>query len=212
MPDEIVAALGRIAAALPPVDWPEPDEIRRLARVRQRRRGLLATFVSVLLVAGAAGVVRTGALSSAASAPNSSPSSTASTCPGGLVPARLALPDFGEIKVNLYNGTTREALAGQIGAQLRLREVNVLLTANAKEPYGGVALIRYGPDAVGAAWVMRSLFADDAQTTFDINRPTDTVDVVLGETFQNLATPTEVNRSIALLGRAVAPPGTCGVG
>ena len=63
-------------------------------------------------------------------------------------------------------------------------------------------MIRYGPKAVGAAWVMRSYFLDEAATEFELDRDSDVVDIVLGDRFQELATRTEVNQSIAALGRA----------
>jgi hypothetical protein len=48
--------------------------------------------------------------------------------------------------------------------------------------------------------------------TFDIERKDDVVDIYLGADFQQLATPTEVNQSIAAMGEPPLPPGTCDVG
>jgi hypothetical protein len=44
---------------------------------------------------------------------------------------------------------------------------------------------------------------------FDIKRKGAEVDVTLGTQFQQLATTTEVNQSIAEIGNPTLPPGTC---
>jgi hypothetical protein len=214
MPEEIVAALARVASALPEVRWLEPEEIRHTARIRQRRRGVAAAFVAVLMVAGGVGLVRTVHLPHA-NPGNSRPSDTATpapTCPNGLVPARVALPELRDIRVNVHNGSSLDGLAADVGGQLRNRGLAVLKVDTAVGgKYEGTARITYGPSAVGAAWVMRSFFADQAESVFDIERRGDEVDVTVGTNFQQLSTPAELNQSIALLGRAHAPPGTCQV-
>jgi hypothetical protein len=40
-------------------------------------------------------------------------------------------------------------------------------------------------------------------------RTTDVVDIVIGAEFQQLATSTEVNQSLAALGEPEVPPGAC---
>ena len=70
-------------------------------------------------------------------------------------------------------------------------------------------MLRYGPRAVGGAHLLRAYFLDDAATEFDPKRTDDVVDVVLGNGFQQLATTTEVNQSLADLGSAQLPPNTC---
>jgi hypothetical protein len=118
-----------------------------------------------------------------------------------------------DIRINVYNGTTDEGLATWVGGQLGNRGLTVLAIATSPDgkPYGEVALIRYGPSTVGEAWVLRSFFLD-AATEYDATRDIDTVDVVLGSKFHEIATPTEVNRNIAALGRPEAPAGACSVG
>ncbi len=44
---------------------------------------------------------------------------------------------------------------------------------------------------------------------FDITRTTDTVDLVVGGRYRQLATPTQMRQAIAIIGRPKLPPGTC---
>jgi hypothetical protein len=208
MPEEIEAALGRVAAALPPMEWATPEQIRAGAVARRQRHVVVATLAAVLVVAGGAGVAR-------AVQPRVSPGAGAATqgpsCPmGSGIPAFVALPDYEDIKVNVYNGTPVEDLAASIADQLRHRGLQVERVGNTPDGslLDGAVVIRYGPGAVGAAWVMQAFFAY-ASLEFDLDRRDDTVDVVLSQTFQELATPIEVNRKIASHGPAQLPPGTC---
>ena len=62
----------------------------------------------------------------------------------------------------------------------------------------------------GAGWLLRAYFPD-ARSEFNAARPDAPVDVILGASFRNVPTATEVNQGIAQLGRPGAPPGTCPV-
>ena len=69
-------------------------------------------------------------------------------------------------------------------------------------------MITFGPDAVGASWLVSAYFlVDEAEMNFDRERNGAEVDVTLGGKFQQLATSTEVNQSIAAMGspRAATP-------
>ena len=50
---------------------------------------------------------------------------------------------------------------------------------------------------------------NQATMQFDIKRKGGEVDVILGTQFQQLATTTEVNQSIAIIGKPPLEPGTC---
>jgi hypothetical protein len=132
-------------------------------------------------------------------------------CPEGSVPANLELPRVQDVTINVYNGTDQVGLAGRIGEDFANRDFQVLDRRD--DPEGveveDVAVLRYGPEAVGAAHVLQAYFLNDAVEQFDIERVGPVVDVVVGARFRQLATPTEVNQSIAALGHPVAPPGTC---
>lgn len=135
-------------------------------------------------------------------------------CPDGSVEVDLTLPDAPEIQINVYNATDQAGLASQVGENFANRGFDVLERDD--DPYDAevaeVALIRYGPETVGAAHVLQAYFLNAAASEFDIEREGDTVDVVIGSRFRQLATETEVRQAIAALGNAALPEGTCPAG
>lgn len=162
-------------------------------------------FVGVLFLA--AGVVVVMALTR----DSQTQSGQASNCPSGTVPADLTMPERKNVTLNIYNGTKEVGLAAKIGNELKNREFTVKKMENApgNKRYDGIAVIRYGPKAVGAGWLMQAYFLGEAEDGFDIKRTDNTVDIIIGTQFQQLATTTEVNQSIAQLQEPVLPPGTC---
>lgn len=132
-------------------------------------------------------------------------------CEPGSIQANLELPEIHTVKINVYNATDQAGLASQVGENFENRDFEVLERAD--DPVGaeveGVAMLRYGPEAVGAAHVLEAFFLNDAERDFRIERTGDVVDVVIGQRFRQLATETEVRQSIAALGNPEAPPGTC---
>jgi hypothetical protein len=137
----------------------------------------------------------------------------ATDCPPGLVPANVAPPEVGDVKLNIYNGTKKVGLAEQIRDEFENRgfKVQKIGTAAGNKVYDEVAVIQFGPRAVAAAWLVRAhfLLVDEDPMEFDLKRENDVVDVIVGTRFQKLATTTEVNQSIAALGAPQLPPGTC---
>ncbi|MEU8261193.1 LytR C-terminal domain-containing protein [Micromonospora sp. NPDC048999] len=133
---------------------------------------------------------------------------TAKGCPKGWPLADVVLHEQKDVKINVLNGSDQPGLAGSVADDFRNRKFQVKKVDNAKA-VNGVAELRYGPKGVGSAHLLRAYFLNDATLAFDIKRKDDTVDVVLGGSFQQLATTTEVNQSLGDLGSPVAPPGTC---
>jgi hypothetical protein len=136
------------------------------------------------------------------------------SCHGDLVPVSIELPAPKDIKINVYNATDRVNLASSVSANLANRKFQVLKSTNdpLHRRIDGVAVLRYGPKTVGAAWLLRAYFLNDIameSMEFDINRDDDVVDVVLGNSFRDLATFTEVNQSVAAEGDPELPKGTC---
>nr|WP_246001540.1 hypothetical protein [Allorhizocola rhizosphaerae] len=72
-----------------------------------------------------------------------------------------------------------------------------------------MAIIRYGPRTIGAAHLLNAYILNEATMDFDITRTTDTVDLVVGGRYRQLATPTQMRQAIAIIGRPKLPPGTC---
>jgi hypothetical protein len=132
-------------------------------------------------------------------------------CQAGDVPADLRMPDdMSTVKLNVFNATASPGLAGQVANDFRSRQFTVVKEETAPPPpLPAVAELRYGPKTVGAAWVVSAFFLNDAVRKFDISREDDTIDVVIGTKFLELATFTEQRQSLGQLGEPTLPPGTC---
>jgi hypothetical protein len=57
--------------------------------------------------------------------------------------------------------------------------------------------------------VVSAFLLNDATKKFDISREDDTIDVVIGTKYLELATFTEQRQSLGQAGEPVLPPGTC---
>jgi hypothetical protein len=136
-------------------------------------------------------------------------------CGKNAVRADTRLADAENIQLNVYNASDKTGLAREIALELKQRKFKVDPDKAINDPLGkpvdGVAVLRYGPKMVGAAWVVRAYFLNSAALEFDANRPDDAVDVVLGPSFKKLATQTEEKQALAQAGRARLPKGTCDV-
>ncbi|WP_176732009.1 LytR C-terminal domain-containing protein [Micromonospora rhizosphaerae] len=135
--------------------------------------------------------------------------STAESCPDGWPRADVTLREPKDVKINVFNATDEPGLAGSVADDFRNRKFQVKKEGNAKKGVEDVAVLRYGPKGVGSAHLLRAYFLNNADQEYDPKRTDDTVDVVLGNGFQQLATTTEVNQSLGDLGSPVAPPGSC---
>jgi hypothetical protein len=139
------------------------------------------------------------------------------TLPAGPLPAGtcgypvdLAIPDAPEsVEIQVFAGSGPRANAGQVVRDLDARG----FTAGdlpggdpAAEATGTVAVLRYGPGAIGTATLVRALVGGDAVAKFDPGRGGRTVDVVLGPAFHGLATTAELNQNLVRAGEPTAPP------
>lgn len=133
-------------------------------------------------------------------------------CSPGDIPANIKVPERDQVAINVYNATPRAGLADQIGGEFTNRGFRVLKMDTAPEgrQYDQIAVITYGPSGIGAAWLVSAYFlVDEAEMNYDAERQGSDVDVMLGTKFQQLATSTEVNQSIAAKGSPRLEPGTC---
>ncbi|MFC0533708.1 LytR C-terminal domain-containing protein [Phytohabitans kaempferiae] len=132
-------------------------------------------------------------------------------CPEGAVVVDLALRHQREITVAVLGGTGAERVAASVAADFRNCGFQVDEPRDEPRPerVEGIAVLRYGPDGVGAAHVVRAYFLGKATLDFDAGRTGAQVDVLVGERFRALAQPTDVNIALADLGRPALPPGTC---
>jgi LytR cell envelope-related transcriptional attenuator len=173
------------------------------------------TFARVrAVIVVAALLITAGVMVTAAIAKDTQEKSTVSDCPPGMVPAKIDLPvNKSEVIVNVFNGTNTVQLAESISDQLKFRGFTVKSYGQApdKQIHDNIATLIFGPEAYGAAWVASANFLvdDDVKMEFDIHRTGNEVDIVLGTKFLQLASPTEVNQTIAAKGTPDLPPGTC---
>ena len=131
-------------------------------------------------------------------------------CPEGSVMANVTLPDDPEqVTVRVFNGTDTAGLADSVTNEFKNRRFKTGKPAENKKKVDGVAVMRYGPEAVGSAWLLRAYFLNQADAQYDAKRKGVVVDVVIGSSFQQLATTTEVNQSLVELGEPELPVGAC---
>jgi hypothetical protein len=143
---------------------------------------------------------------------NQSTSSLAGGCPAGSVKVKTRpLPVPGQVKVNVFNGTSKPGLGAEAADEFRNRGFTVVSIKNAPAHYDGTAKLAFGPKELAAATVVNSYFLGDADSDhgFDIKRTDDVVDVTVGAQYTSLGTKTEVSQSQAQLGNPTPPPGTC---
>ncbi|MEV4655743.1 LytR C-terminal domain-containing protein [Micromonospora sp. NPDC049301] len=134
---------------------------------------------------------------------------TAEGCPDGWPLADVTLHEPKDVKINVLNATDEPGRAAGVADDFRNRKFQVKKVDNAPKGIDEVAVLRYGPKGVGSAHLLQAYFLNNAEPGYDPKRTDDTVDVVLGSRFQQLATTTEVNQSLGDLGSPVAPPGSC---
>ena len=210
---------GRTALAetlvieLPEVRVPPADQVIKRGTRRRRARTAQIAAATVLVLTGAVGV---GLLVRSPGEPPAPPSGSPGVslppgCLPGQVPVSLRLPDTeADIKVSVLNGTNVENLANGVAADLSNRRFAINRVVETEVPPNNeVAIVRYGPRTVGAAYLVNAYLLREGTMQFDINYMSDTVEMVVGSRFRQLATPTEMRQAVALMGRPSPPPGTC---
>ncbi|MEV6346154.1 LytR C-terminal domain-containing protein [Actinoplanes sp. NPDC051851] len=137
-------------------------------------------------------------------------STSGSDCPAGSAMADMTLPDDpAEVTVKVLNGTNTAGLADSVSTEFKNRRFNTQTPGKSKTKYKGVAEIRYGPDAVGKAQLLRAYFLAQSEMEYNAKRKGATIEIVIGSRFQQLATTTEVNQSLVEVGEPTLPPGAC---
>jgi len=132
------------------------------------------------------------------------------TCPAGAPLANITLPDNpNQVTVKVLNGTTIPGLAEKVTNDFKNRRFKTQSPGEDKKRVKGVAVVRYGPAAVGSAQLLEAFFLGQATPEYNPKRKDAVVDIVIGNQFQQLATTTEVNQSLVELGEPEVPPGAC---
>jgi hypothetical protein len=114
-----------------------------------------------------------------------------------------------EVTVKVLNGTSSEGVAQSLTRDLKNRGFKTQTPASSKKKVEDVAIVRYGPDALSSAWLLRAYFLNQAENQYDPKIKGAVVELTVGKSYRSLATPTEVNQSIKELGEIELPPGTC---
>jgi hypothetical protein len=131
-------------------------------------------------------------------------------CPADAPLADVTLPDDpAEVTVRVLNGTTRAGLAESVTTEFKNRRFGVQKPGESKTKYKGVAEIRFGPEAVGKAQLLRAYFLAQSRMSLNPKRKGTVIDIVIGSQFRQLATTTEVNQSLVEVGEPSTPPGFC---
>ncbi|MEU8238716.1 hypothetical protein AB0C07_10755 [Actinoplanes missouriensis] len=190
MPRDLRAALAELEDDVRRVPLAPAAEIRDRGRGQLRRRRVaVAGFAALLVAAGAATAVRLlpgdeGTLPAAA---------------GCAAPVDLTMPDSSaDIAVRVLSGAADATRAEQAINDIRVRipAARAGTTAREELPSGTVALIRYGPRAVGDAAFLDAMLLGQADVIFVPSRADTTLDLVVGPAYQQLATSTELNRGL----------------
>lgn len=167
---------------------------RRVIRRRhlhERQAVIFGTLITALVAAALLGLgVFFGAIPAPFQVPFESPSPTdgiaAAPCPpDGALPV-----PYGQITVNVYNGTTRTGLAGSTAGELAGRGLVIGATGNeTRGGYEGTVLIRTGPAGLANAYTVAPIF-DGAVIVLD-TRADGTIDVTVGSDFESMRAPEE---------------------
>lgn len=115
----------------------------------------------------------------------SSPEPTAFVAADSPCPPAGALPvPYGEITVNVYNGTSRPGLANQTADALSSRGFVIASKATAPERLDGAPVVQFGATSVAAAYTLAA-HLDGALLVLD-DRADTTIDLTVGSTFNRL--------------------------
>ncbi|MFD8142439.1 LytR C-terminal domain-containing protein [Streptomyces sp. NPDC059708] len=194
----------------------------RMSRPRRRRKIVFALLGSVLALAllgyGALQLIDVfgGGAKSAAAAAKDCPTAPATpakaAAPGpaaaSATPA-VALPQPGQITVNVYNATPRAGLAKAVGDELKKRGFAIGHVGNAPADFDkkvpGPGILLGSPRTDKAAYsVLGTQLAGVTQQT-DTREGAD-IDLILGDSFKELNTKEDADKALAVLANPAPAP------
>lgn len=174
-----------------------------------RRLAVVAVVITLLAACDAGNGPPTSPSPSASSSTASPPPA----CAAGSVSAAdidLNLPAPSELRVNVFNGSDIAGREMEVYVALGQRRFSMAASGTyAYQPADLAALLRYGPDGAGGAWLLRSFIRGALRAEFVPDRTDAAVDVVVGTSYAGLYTTTEVNQRISAAGSPPAPTGAC---
>ncbi|MEU8777471.1 LytR C-terminal domain-containing protein [Streptomyces sp. NPDC048606] len=144
---------------------------------------------------------KAGAAAKPVSAPNAAASASAS-------PA-AALPQPGQITVNVYNATPRAGLAKAVGDELRNRGFAVGQVGNAPADFDkkvpGPGILLGSPRTDKAAYSVLATQLDGVTQQTDAREGAD-IDLILGDAFKELKPKADADKALAILANPVPTP------
>ena len=112
-------------------------------------------------------------------------------CPAGSPLADSRCPTTGRGQDQcLQRAPTRRPRRQRSPSDFKNRKFKVKKTGQrARRPYERIAVLRFGPKAVGAAHLLRAYFLNEAEPEYDPKRTDDVVDVVIGDSSSSSPPP-----------------------
>jgi hypothetical protein len=186
----------------------DPDRARTLRRrhMRERQAVIFGTLLAGLALTGlASAAIYTGTLHAPFLARGfSSPPPTDAAAPPPCPPGGATPVPYGQVTVNVFNGSGRLGIAGQTATALKTRGFTIGTTGNAPAPVSGTAYVRFGAAGVAAAYTLAAHVGSSVLVLDTRSDPT--VDLMLGEGFVGLVTATQVTLDPAV---PFTPPPGC---
>ncbi|MCW6006284.1 LytR C-terminal domain-containing protein [Micromonospora sp. CPCC 205371] len=132
-------------------------------------------------------------------------------CKPGQPYADTEIRQEDKITVSVYNGTGRAGVADAVAADLSDRGFKAKVEKNDpnQDEVDGIGMVRFGPEGVGSAQVVRAYLFGAATREYDPDKKGAVVDLIVGKDFVELARLTDKNIALADLGQPEAPAGTC---
>ncbi|MFJ3879220.1 LytR C-terminal domain-containing protein [Streptomyces sp. NPDC090077] len=125
----------------------------------------------------------------------------------------VALPQPGQITVNVYNATPRAGLAKAVGDELKKRGFAIGHVGNAPADFDkkvpGTGILLGSPRTDKAAYSVLGTQLAGVTTQTDAREGTD-IDLILGDSFKELSTKEDADKALAVLANpAPAPSAKC---
>ncbi|MCG6494490.1 LytR C-terminal domain-containing protein [Kitasatospora sp. A2-31] len=144
--------------------------------------------------------------------PLAAPTPTPDASPGAPAGDPKAIPQPTAFKLNVFNATTKSGLAGRTAEEFTKRGFTVDKKGNAPaeldKKVPGTAVVIAGPAGAGAATLISSQIAGATVTTD--TRTDNTVDVVVGDSYNALLDETQAAAALALATKPSPTPSSTG--
>lgn len=177
----------------PPAPSPDPN-IRLYTRrqaVARRQTVIFGWMSAILLALIIAALPFASGLISLPYGQQFSGNSAATKNQPPCLPAGKSVP-LREVKVAVFNATSRTGFAGQTAEKLKTMGVQITAVGNNPAPYSGKANLRVGAKGVAEAYSVARLLPG-ASVQLVASKDDAVVDIVLGETFPGALGDGDVN-------------------